>query len=358
MLLTPNLLVHSDGSPVEKNSWFLRRQELAAAIISHQFGDMPPKPTNIDIIRRANNRIHDWDGAEYATYQIDVWFHDIPPISLTISLWIPSGDGPFCTVLDIDGCWRYFNDQVIHSILKRGYIAASIDRTQVAADNKDSYRNTGLYRLFPSAKFGVCAAWAWAVHRSVDALITIERVNSEAIAITGHSRGGKTALLAGATDERVAITNPNNSGVGGAAPNRLKMKGSEVIDSFFDSGNIFWFGEKFASYRDRDDQLPYDNHYLHALVAPRKLLLTEAYEDHAANPAGTYAAAISTQQVYQMLKQKKSIGWSYRESGHAHLLEDYTALLDFMDFHFRHKKNNRDFQRNLYPDLDTILTTS
>ena len=97
---------------------------------------------------------------------------------------------------------------------------------------------------------------------------------------------------------------------------------------------------------------------MHALVAPRKLLLTEAYEDYAANPAGTYAAAISAQRVYQMLKQKKSIGWSYRESGHAHLLEDYTALLDFMDFHFRHKKNNRDFQRKLYPDLDTILTTS
>ena len=56
MLLTPNLLVHSDGSPVEKNSWVLRRQELAAAIISHQFGDMPPKPTNQAVKRSPTAR--------------------------------------------------------------------------------------------------------------------------------------------------------------------------------------------------------------------------------------------------------------------------------------------------------------
>ncbi len=355
MHLKPDLLTHNNGLPVEPNSWFRRRQELSTAIISHEFGGMPPQHESLDVIHRANSKIRDWHGVQYITYQVDVRFSSMQLISLTLSLWIPSGDGPFGTVLDIDGCWRYFNDQVIYSILKRGYIAASVDRTQAAADNKDTYRNTGLYRFFPEAEFGVCAVWAWAVHRSIDALMTLKKVRNDAIAITGHSRGGKTALLAGATDKRIAITNPNNSGIGGAGLNHLKMNGSEVIDSFFNSGNIFWFGKKFADHRYRDNELPYDNHYLHALIAPQKLLLTEAYEDYSANPAGTYAAALSALQVYQMLGQKNAIGWSYRESGHAHLPEDYMALLDFMDLHFRQSRIKRDFQRKLYPNLDIIL---
>ena len=358
MHLKPDLFVFDDGSPVDANSWFRRRQELANIIIPHEFGGMPPQHESIDIIRRANSRIRDWPGVQYSTYEVDVRFPGNHVISLTLSLWIPPGDGPFSVLLDGDGCWRYFNDQVIHSILQRGNIAASVDRTQAAADNKDTYRNTGLYRFFPEAEFGVCPAWAWAIHRCVDALVTLKEVRSEAIAITGHSRGGKTVLLAGATDERIAITNPNNSGIGGAGLNRLKMKGSEVIDSFFGSGNIFWFGREFAAHRHRDTELPYDNHYLHALIAPRGLLLTEAYEDHSANPAGTYAAALSARQAYQMLGKKEAIGWAYRESGHAHLLEDYTALLDFMDLRLHERQLQRDFQRKLYPNLDGILGNS
>ena len=212
-------------------------------------------------------------------------------LSLTLSLWRPPGDGPFPVVLDGDGCWRYFDDQVVRQVVARGNIAASFDRTEAAADNKDAYRQTGLYRLLPDATFGVLSAWAWAFHRCVDALVGMADVRADGIAVTGHSRGGKAALLAGVTDERIAVTNPNNSGIGGAGLNRLKVKHSEVIDDFYGSGNIFWFGQGFKDHRHRDAELPYDQHYLLALVAPRLLLLTEAYEDHAANPAGTYVAA-------------------------------------------------------------------
>ena len=134
--------------------------------------------------------------------------------------------------MDCDGCWRYFNDNVVKSVVDRGNIAASIDRTMAAADDWDVYRDTGLYQLFPDAEFAVCSAWAWSVHRAVDALLELPFVRGDAIAVTGHSRGGKTALLAGATDERIAVCNPNNSGVGGAGLNRLKQPGSEHVNSF------------------------------------------------------------------------------------------------------------------------------
>ena len=76
---------------------------------------------------------------------------------------------------------------------------------------------------FTDAAFGACSAWAWAVHRAVDALLSQPEVQADGIALTGHSRGGKCALLAGVTDERIAVVNPNNSGVGGASLNRLKQ---------------------------------------------------------------------------------------------------------------------------------------
>ena len=357
MEILPDLLTFNNGSNVDANNWPQRRKELAEAIIPHEFGGMPPEPKQIDIVRRANSNIRHWPGVRYVTYEIRTQFAQDKELSLTLSLWIPSGDGPFPVLLDCDGCWRYFNDNVIQNVLARGNIAASVDRTEAAADNKTEYRDTGLYRLFPDAEFGVCPAWAWAIHRCVDALITFPEVKTDAIAVTGHSRGGKTAILAGATDERIAITNPNNSGIGGAGLNQLKMEGSEVVASFFRSGNIFWFGSEYAAHRDRDAELTYDNHYLHALVAPRGLLLTEAYEDHSANPAGTYAAAQSALKVYDLLGQKDGIGWAYRESGHAHMPEDYTALLDFMDRHLHGRDLKRDFQRKLYPELGKILHT-
>ena len=355
MNLEPDLLTFNNGSTVDAGSWSRRRRELADTIIPHEYGGMPPEPEKVDVIRRSRGNIRHWPGIQYLTYEVRTHFSGGKELSLTLSLWTPFGDGPFPVLLDFDGCWRYFSDDVVQAVLARGNIAASVDRTEAAADNKDEYRNTGLYRLFPDAEFGVCPAWAWAVHRCVDALITLPNVRANAIAITGHSRGGKTALLAGATDERIAITNPNNSGIGGAGLNRLKMDGSEVVASFFRSGNIFWFGKKYAAHKNRDAELPYDNHYLHALVAPRGLLLTEAYEDHSANPAGTYAAARSAQKVYYLLGKPDAIGWAYRESGHAHRPEDYAALLDFMDRHLHGRELKRDFQRNLYPVLEDLL---
>ena len=57
-------------------------------------------------------------------------------LSLDLRLWIPDGEGPFPVVLDVDGCWRYMNDDIVRAMVDRGYIAASVDRTEAADDNK------------------------------------------------------------------------------------------------------------------------------------------------------------------------------------------------------------------------------
>lgn len=355
MRITPELLTCSDGTPVVAGNWARRRAELHEAIIPHEYGGMPPAGVRTDTILRARSGIRTWPGVSYRTYEVRVRFADAREFSLTLKLWRPPGDGPFPVVLDGDGCWRYFNDAVVRMVLDRSMIAASFDRTEAAADNPELYRATGLYRLFPDAAFGALSAWAWAYHRCIDALTSMDDVRADGIAITGHSRGGKTVLLAGATDERIAVTNPNDSGCGGAALNRLKAKGSEVIDSFFGSRNIFWFGQGFADHRGRDAELPYDQHFLHALVAPRLLLVNEAYEDAWANPPGSYAACLAARDVYRLLGAPERIGWAVREGGHAQLPTDFEALLDFMDRHILGREITRDFQRPLFPHLDAIL---
>ncbi len=345
----PLLLELADGRPVAAGDWGRRRSELRAAILEHEYGGLPPAPrrTSAVLLCRSSTGFH--------TYEVRCELDGGAELSFVLNLSVPPGEGPFPVVLNGDGCWRYFNDDIVARVIGRGCIAASFNRTAVAADNKELYRGTGLYRAYPDASFGALAAWAWGYHRCVDALLTLGFVRPEQIAITGHSRGGKAVLLAGATDERIALTNPNDSGTGGSGLNRLKGGGAEVIDDFFRSGNIFWFGRGFAEHRHRDAELPYDQHYLHALVAPRALLVDEARGDRWANPPGSYAACLAARGVYELLGARESIGWSFREGGHGHTGEDFDALLDFVDARFRGKAVLRGFQREVFVDLDGEL---
>ncbi|MEE2658649.1 MAG: hypothetical protein VX733_09115 [Candidatus Latescibacterota bacterium] len=354
MIRLLDLLTLDDGSQVDADSWGRRRQELFEAIVPHEYGGLPSKPNQVSVTRRSRVRVRDLN-VDYEVHEICVTL-PTGEIRLTMSMWVPPGDEARPVLLDVDGCWRFLNDRVVERVLDRGYLPVSFDRTQAAADNKDEYRSTGLYRLYPEAEFGVISCWAWGLHRCIDALEQLPPANADQIAITGHSRGGKTVLLAGATDERIAITNPNDSGTGGGASNRWKCEGAEVVDDFFRSGNIFWFGRDFAEHRHRDGQLSYDQHYLHALVAPRGLLITEGYEDHAANPPASYLACQTVRSVYDLLDSSDQVGWALREGGHDHREIDYEALLDFMDLVFRSGEVRRDFQRPLFPQLEQQLS--
>lgn len=352
--VTPDLLRFEDGSIVERENWSERRDQLFATIVPHEYGGMPPSPRATECRLLCKSAIRSEEGIGYHTYEIRSIFAE-GELSFLLNLWIPVGKGPFPVVLDGDGCWRYFNDDIVMRVVGCGNIAATFNRTSLAADDSKSYRSSGLYRLFPDAEFGALSAWAWGYHRCVDALSQLPFVQADQIAVTGHSRGGKTVLLAGATDERIALTNPNDSGAGGSGLNHLKCEGAEVIDDFFRSGNIFWFGKGFAEHRGRDADLPYDQHFLHALVAPRLLLVNEAHGDPWANPPGSYAACLAAREAYRLLGSPDKIGWSIREGVHAHSAEDYETLLDFMDLQFRGMSVARGFQREVYCEPGALL---
>jgi endo-1,4-beta-xylanase len=162
---------------------------------------------------------------------------------------------------------------------------------------------------------------------------------------TGHSRGGKTALLAGATDERIALTAPNNSGCGGAGCLRYVAEGDEHLSRLLEIMPR-WFSPRFPAYVGREEELPFDQHSVKALVAPRALLSTEGLADQWASPRGTYLTYEAARHVYRFLGAEDNIGICYREGGHAHTLPDWETLLDFADYRLFGKTAARKFDVN------------
>jgi dienelactone hydrolase len=135
-------------------------------------------------------------------------------------------------------------DDITRLVLSRGYILAAFNRTEIVPDHNEYGRTTGLYAAFPKLEFGALSAWAWGYHRAVDFLDILPEVDGDRIAISGHSRGGKTVLLAGATDERIALTNPNDSGCGGAGCYRIQGQGSETLSDILHRF-AYWFNPPF-----------------------------------------------------------------------------------------------------------------
>ena len=328
----PDLLTFADGSPVRTaDDWARRRAEIADVIIPLEYGGMPPalppEATDVELVHgKANaSRRFGIEGVWQDVYYVEVSGGEAP-LRFTLTLWTPSGDGPFPVVLNGDGCWAYLSDATASEALRRGFAVASFNRCEIARD-RDGTRDRGIYAAFPG-EYGAISAWAWAYHRAYDALLRLPKLDAGRVAITGHSRGGKTVELAGATDTRIAAVGDNNSGCCGFGCNRVRGEGCERIA---DITRVFpfWFDKGFAAWSGREAELPFDQHFLAALIAPRPLLFAVAHGDLWSNPVGaceTYRAVLP---VYRLLGAEENFGIVFREGGHGHLTGDWARFLDF-----------------------------
>ena len=96
-----------------------------------------------------------------------------------------------------------------------------------------------------------------------------------------------------------------------------------------------WFAPGLQDYAGREFELPLDQHFLKALVAPRALLTTEALGDLWANPAGTWHTHVAARAAYQLLGAEDTCMVAYREGGHDHSPADWDVLLDHCDVALR-----------------------
>jgi hypothetical protein len=339
----PDPLTFADGTRVETPAeWRARRAELLETILDIQYGHLPPAPARISAYRLSTSAFRPVEGATLAHYRLT-----IPPagFNFPVTLVTPPGKGPFPLIIDGDGCWRCLTNEVLSLAARRGYAVAFFNRVELAPDTRECARDDGLYTVYPEGDFGALAAWAWGYHRVVDLAEQLENLDLARIAATGHSRGGKTALLAGATDERIALTAPNNSGCGGAGCYRYPDEGGERLERIVRTFP-HWFSPRLNDYIGREAELPFDQHSVKALVAPRALLSTEALGDTWASPRGTRLTHEAARAVYRLLNAEDRIGICYREGGHGHLPRDWEVLLDFADSRFYGKPPARDFAAN------------
>ena len=166
-------------------------------------------------------------------------------------------------------------------------------------------------------------------------------------------------MLAGALDERITLVAPNGSGCGGAGCYRILGRKSETLDAITDPKRFsYWFQPRFRDFVGKETRLPFDQHFLKVLVAPRALISTDALGDLWANPLGTQATFVAAQPVFGFLGASERNGIHFREGGHAQNEADWRALVDFADKQFFGKSVARRFDVLPFPDAKKAFAWS
>ncbi len=328
----PSLFKKLDGTRVNTpGEWEAHRDDLKQLIQYYEYGFLPPAPEKMVVKNIHAGKIFQEKGF-YDSVKLECG----QDIDIILQIYRPKGQGPFPVVITGDLCWGSIY-KYAENILDRGYAIIEFDRTDVDEDNAN--RLDGLHALYPRDDFGTIAAWAWAYMCVIDYTCDNPVFDKKKITITGHSRGGKTALLAGALDERVTLTNPHCSGIGGAGPNRYLITG-ETINDITDSNRFhYWFNKNYLMFRGNNvSKLPFDQHALVALVAPRAYLSTNALDDAWANPEGTQLAHKEAEKIFQFLDAENKIQIHFREGEHEQNESDWKILLDYADEIFYKKQ--------------------
>ena len=164
-------------------------------------------------------------------------------------------------VLDV---WHF------EQILARGYAVATFYAGDIQPDRDRPDLNEGMRATIPPSPADDVTAtimwWAWGIHQVVNYLVTNPEIDARRLAVVGHSRLGKTALLAGAFDERIAVVLPHQSGCGGAGPSRSKNDKAETVKRI-NTSFPHWFSTSFKAFNDDTTRLPIDQNCLVALCA-------------------------------------------------------------------------------------------
>lgn len=191
---------------------------------------------------------------------------------------------------------RYYPQE---ELVDLGIGVVQVCYTDITSDDGDFHIGAAPL-LAPEARtettVGKIGMWAWAASRVMDYLQTLDYIDKNHIAVLGHSRLGKAALLAGAVDTRFAVVCANDAGCAGDAITRGKQ-GEHVRDIC--KQFPYWFCERYQRYMDREQEMPFDQHFLLAAIAPRPVCLGSAAEDIWADPEYQYYACVAAGAAYQ-----------------------------------------------------------
>jgi len=355
-----------NGDSVESaEDWNKRADEIANLYQYYMYGVMPDKSNEkVSYSIKGNEMIITVEkGDKKINFPVTVSIPDKNKVTM------PKGGYPVLIAFGWLTQTAYANDH--------GYAVITLDTGLIAADN--SSHSGVFYELYPygdiwTEQTGALMAWSWGVSKILDSLEVGAdselSINSENSIMTGVSRWGKAAAVAGAFDKRIKVTAPSCSGSGGMASFRYKSEGktydystigipapylmttNEPISSLQSSSERHWFNDNFLNFKDINT-LPFDQHLLAALCAgpDRFLFITGSYlyEDWT-NPPSMWVTYLAAKEVFEYLGVSDNIAIHIHKEGHMVTDEDMVYLLDFCDYNFYGKKVKSNLE-----DLSTSL---
>jgi len=300
----PDPLLCEDGTRVDTPDLWRskRRPELIRLFETHVYGRAPvgrPEAMHWRELSRDGAVL----GGEATEINLAVWFADGKSgLKLTVKIHLPNTTpGPVPAFVGMN---HWDDETTVRRAIRRGYGMVTAFYLDLAPDEHDGWA-TGAVPFFLAEgqtepapdEWGTLAVWAWGVSRAIDVLEELPEIDAKRLAVMGHSRQGKAALWAGATDERIALTISNNSGCGGAALSRRRF-GETLLQINHAFPN--WFCGNFKRYIEKEHELPVDQHQLVALIAPRPVYVNSAIDDGWADPKGEFLACYHASPVYEL----------------------------------------------------------
>ena len=300
----PDPFLQADGSRITtKDEWTCQRNFLSQLIQKYELGEYPPPPESVT--------------ASLSGSTLAITVNDKgKSISFSVSIKTPSGTGPFPAIIAY-GAPSF--------TVPSGIATITFRNDDIAQQANTASRGKGkFYDLYgSSATASAMLAWAWGVDRIVDALENTPAANIDPkkLGVTGCSRNGKGALVAGAFVERIALTLPQESGSGGSACWRLsdemKRKGTDVQTASQIITENVWLSKSFEQFVNNIANLPIDNHELAALVAPRAMLVIENTSQVWLGNMATYGCMKTAHKVWEALGVPENMGFS-QNGDHSH----------------------------------------
>lgn len=331
----PSVLIKNDGSAV-KNAWEwmnFRRPEVLKFYRDEVFGELPVMPEKMsrEVISVREDAL---DGKAIRKEIKITFFHRGQERSWLMLLYIPknvSGKVPLTIGLnfrgnhtttleaDVTPSGRNCDGELVENergvqsdrwefakVIERGFASATVCYHDIFPDFAcdEAWQKSIYGLLYPEKtpaelndKHSAISAWAWGLSRMLDILSSEEAIDCRKVMVTGHSRLGKTALWAGANDQRFPVVVSNDSGHGGAALFRRCLgENIEVLVTHFPH----WFVSSFDQYINKDAELPFDQNFLLSLIAPRGLCIGSATEDLWADPKGEFLAGVHASEVWRL----------------------------------------------------------
>ena len=334
--------------PSSATGWWQKHRELSRLLCQAAYGQLPPQPLQLHAQELALEERFCAGKAPLRQLRLSC---TLPggQVYFPVSLAVPRQENP-CPAIVFISFRPNFPDKYlpVEELTDRGYAVASFCYSDVTADNSDF--RSGLAAVLdvdrsrPDAS-GKLILWAWAAMRVLDHLRTLPEIDHRRIAVAGHSRMGKAALLASGLDPRFFAVLANEPGCMGGALTRGKT--GETLEDICDSFPYF-FAPRLRDYVGREAALPFDQHFLLALNAPRKLYVASAAQDFWADPISEFLGCAAASCAWEQLGAPGllgadrlprpgtvlsggMIGYHLREGEHYLSRYEWQRFLDFLE---------------------------